>query len=113
MNSPNDPNEKISEDERVKWEKSGRFAAGFLGWYLVNGLIWLLFSGGSLNGEGALILNFLIFPLNVIALLIFAFNRSTRFFALGLLGALAVNFVISLVIGLQFNAMCFIPFFIQ
>jgi len=94
-------------DNRRKWLL---FAVGFLGWYLVNGLIWLILlrASGSNGFE-----NLLICPANGILLVILGINRPTRFVALGILVALAANFVISIIAGLVFNAQCFIPFFIR
>ena len=91
------------------------FAAGLLGWYLVNGLIWLMmlrspFYPGWLDTYG--FPNLILLPLNLIILVVLAIIKRTRMIAFGILAALALNIVISLVIGLQGNAWCFVPFFI-
>jgi len=97
-------NEREPEiDSDKKWTL---FVTGFLGWYGINGIFWLIV---SLNP----FYNLLILPVNVLALIIFALNRTKRWISLGILSALAVNLFISLVMSLQFNAICFIPFFIK
>ena len=59
----------------------------------------------------AFISNIYILPANLIALIILAFVR--RRVALGILVALAVNFVIAIILGLFINVICFIPFFVK
>jgi hypothetical protein len=107
MDAPeNIPEEKPPEPEMSPQRKWVLFAAGFLGWYLVNALIWFVLNGdlGAVCG---------IWLVNGFALLILALNHPTRPVALGILAALALNFVISLMAGLTDNALCFIPFFIK
>ncbi len=88
----------------VKWRD---FLIGFVGWFLVNGGLWLL-----LSSQTPLSTACLLFPTNLGLLIILAIIRRTRWVALGILSALALNFVIALVRGLGFNGICFIPFFI-
>ena len=71
---------------------------GFVGWYLVS---WALVRPLGLN----------LFFLNIIALIVLALIKATRRVAGGILIALALNFTISLILGLGLNALCFIPFF--
>lgn len=71
---------------------------GFVGWYLVS---WALVRPLGLN----------LFFLNIIALIVLALIKATRRVAGGILVALALNFTISLILGLGLNALCFIPFF--
>ena len=71
---------------------------GFVGWYLVS---WPLVRPLGLN----------LFLLNIIALIVLALIKTTRRVAGGILIALALNFTISLILGLRLNALCFIPFF--
>jgi len=104
---------EYEQDPKTKWIL---FAVGFLGWYFINGSVWFLWSPNqnTLGGQGyGIILNLLLLPANGIALLIFGIIRSTRRIALGILAALALNFFISLFLGLSTNATCFIPFFIK
>jgi hypothetical protein len=97
-------------DSRKKYVQ---FAGGFLGWYLVNGLIWLMLSRDGFNMEGSGLLNLCLLPLNLILPVVLSAKQRTRFIGLGILTALAVNLFVSLILGLATNAGCFIPFFID
>ncbi len=98
--------------QRRKWLK---FAIGFLGWYLANGLIWLLFpihwQGISVYTSEDLTPVLCILPLNILVPIVLAIPRPTRWVALGLLAALVLNFAISLLFGLFWQAVCLVPFF--
>ena len=78
---------------------------GLLGWFLVNGLIWLILS------EGAYELGILLFFANLVVLLFLILNRPTRWIGQGILMAWAVNFVLALLVGSFFNGLCLIPFY--
>jgi len=82
-----------------------KFAAGFLGWFLVTLLIY-----GAMSGEETMMIcGGLLFPANLVLLgLLLKFQR---FAGWGMLAALGVNLIISLIRGLTTNAFCFIPFF--
>jgi len=79
---------------------------GFVAWYVINGLIWL---GGTSN-YGFFLAIFTL-PGNLIVLLICAITPRLRRVALGILIAIALNLVITLVLGMFTNALCFVPFF--
>ncbi|MGC1376132.1 MAG: hypothetical protein WA821_07920 [Anaerolineales bacterium] len=79
---------------------------GFVAWYVINGLIWW---GGTSNYRFFLAIFTL--PGNLIALLICAIVPRLRKVALGILIAIALNLVITLVLGMLTNALCFVPFF--
>lgn len=83
----------------------GQFAAGFLGWFLVT----LLFYAQKMDTESLMICGGLLFLVNVVVLLILLIRL--RSVGLGMLAALGVNLVISLLLGLTQNAFCFIPFY--
>lgn len=102
MNEPgqDNPDQPQTDKNRPLWQ----FAAGFLGWFLVNGLIWLFFK----DNIG---LNLLVFPVNLIVLIVLFAVKKNRKYAQGVLAAVGVNLLISLILGLFFNAFCFIPFF--
>jgi ribosomal protein L40E len=100
----------LSPDERKAYlyqemlspkKKLLEFGIGFLGWYLLFGLIGLGVSN-SLNPYGCVIS-----PIILVVILAFKF----RWVAFGILSAIASNFAISMILGLQFNAICFYPFF--
>ena len=99
----------------TKFKLTWQFAAGFLGWFLVNGLAWLILLSGrkfSSGDETAVICNgALILPLNLIILVLLAWKVGTRQIAWGILAAWGVNLVVSLVLGLSTNAFCLVPFF--
>jgi hypothetical protein len=97
---------------KTRNEKIFGFAIGFAAWFAVNGGIWLLLlNGHDLNFGLNVILNILLLPANLVALLILAFSQ--RWVALGVLSAIAANLVIALVIGSTFNGVCAIPFFVK
>ena len=88
---------------------------GFFGWYIIHILLWLFFGvrigDDPTGGEvGVFIVIGLIFLANLVGLLAFAIIRATRKVALGILLAIGLNFAISLVMGLEYNGRCFIPF---
>jgi len=100
-----------SEQPARKFKFTWQFVAGFLGWFLVNGLVWLRLLAGrefSLNYWGS---SALIFLLNLAILVFLAWMKSTRQIAWGIAAALGVNLIVSLVLGLTLNAFCLVPFF--
>jgi hypothetical protein len=86
------------------------FAIGFLGWYLVNIFAWSHVPAGG-YGLGVFFVFAIMLPFNIVALIVLGIIRSTRWVALGIVTALALNFLISLALGLTLNAQCLIPFF--
>jgi hypothetical protein len=84
------------------------FLGGFFGWFLVNGLIWLIVGGPGENFNAAI--NLFIFPINLLALIILSIIKRTRNIGLGILSALAFNLLLSLVLGTALNGFCFVPF---
>lgn len=109
----------ILNREFQEWLK---FAVGFFGWYLASGIAWSQYSAppaaaDDRQGYGVLMnmafFSLLYLAIAVVLLLVFAVTPSTRSIAKGLLLALALNFFISLLLGLTTNANCFIPFFIK
>jgi len=94
-----------------KQEQNIHFLIGFAGWYLLNGLAWLLIGyDDGWQGTGYGIGNLLLFPLNVILLIVFLILR--RWIGLGILGALVVNLFIALVMSIVINGACAVPFWI-
>jgi hypothetical protein len=89
-----------------------QFAGGFLGWYLVNGLLYQVLFLSDIDEEMALLFGLAILPINLILLVVLSIKHRTRFIGLGILSAMAVNLFVALVFGLGMNAQCFIPFFI-
>ncbi len=92
-------------------EKRRDFFIGFVGWWVVNGALWLGLTGGEGLGLGGfgILLNLLLFPANLLMLIVLAFIR--RWIALGGLAAIAVNLLIALIMGVTLAGFCFIPFF--
>lgn len=82
---------------------------GFFGWFVFSASVWIPVR----DGEEAFFLNICIFPPTILALIVLGFIKRTKGLALGILLALAVNFVLSLARGLLFNATCFIPFYLD
>lgn len=89
------------------------FLMGFGGWYLLNGLAWLLigFDHGWLEGDSYGVPNLFLFPLNVILLIIFLIFR--RWIGLGILSALALNLLIALAMNIATNGTCAVPFWVS
>ena len=89
---------------------------GALGWYLVNGLIWfMLFPGpfdtrGPYGALGPELVSLIMMPANLLVLVVCAIIPRLRRVALGILIALALNFAVSILLGMGLNASCFIPF---
>ncbi len=98
---------------KEKIERYRDFTGGFVGWYVVNGVIWGLqgptYSMYGLTGNSVIVW-LIMFPSNVIALIALALFK--RGMALGILTALALNFAVTLVLSLIYNALCGIPFFV-
>ena len=88
-------------------EKRIELLIGFIGWFVINGVLWVIASGTPV-GIAYGIPNLILFPANVLVLIILA--RTRRWVALGVLIALAVNLLITLIMGVAFEGLCFIPF---
>ncbi len=103
-----------ASSKRRRWLLAG---AGFLGWYIVNGLFWLIYVQLPTKDPNAIYglspylnMAMLATVINVILLIVLVLIRRTRWIAQGVLAAWAVNMAISLVLGLSFNALCLTPF---
>lgn len=96
----------MDSEIKRKWLK---FLGGFVGWYLVNGLIAFLLDVS--NDLGGLILwGFIVLPANIILLIIFSVVKKFRPVALGMLSSMAANFLVTLILtGTIGNAICFVP----
>ena len=95
-----------------------QFTIGFVGWYALNWVAWFAWGaqkpGFTLQGnavESYGLLGLCLWPANVLAPIILAVPRPGRWIALGLVAAIASNFIIALIIGASTGAYCFIPFF--
>jgi hypothetical protein len=84
------------------------FVIGSVGWFLINSAAWLLTGAVTAETYGMAIL--VLLPLNVIALIVFLIIR--RWIGYGILAALSLNLLFSLVIGAMTNATCAIPFWV-
>lgn len=94
--------------------KSWQFLAGFLGWHLINGVVWFQVNGGRIGYlEDSYLANIVFFPFNLLALIVFPLIKQTRKFGLGLLAAVALNLLLSLVLSVGMNGICFIPFYFK
>ena len=119
---------QIAKVQRANVEKPGltfsgvlrnrrywKFAAGFVGWFVVNGLVWWILSGGFnaiaddlFENAGA---NCILLPLNLVFLFGLTRDLRTRPIAGGILAAIGVNLIVSLVLGAALNAFCLVRFF--
>ena len=80
---------------------------GFLGWFIINGLIWVLINFVIYHYR-VLGFIFLIFPINIAVFVVLSFVR--RQVALGILAAYALNLLITLGLGLSFWGVLGVPF---
>ncbi|MEW5939200.1 MAG: HEAT repeat domain-containing protein [Chloroflexota bacterium] len=103
---------KTEKEKPSVWAviKSWPFLAGFFGWYVVNIAFWYVVSGGSPD-DIVIIFNIILFPLNLLALIYLSVKKQTREIGLGILAALAVNLLLSAVVGSLSNGYCFLPFY--
>lgn len=99
------PDRRVVHNPRDGGRKNIDLIAGFVGWYLFNGLAWLLNSNDD-NGLACFL-----FPLNMIVLIVFLMRR--RWIGLGILGALALNLLIALVLNTMVNGTCAVPFWVS
>jgi hypothetical protein len=104
MSGNTTPDRGLVHDPREGRRQNIGFVTGFVGWYLSNGLVWLLI-GRNDNGQACFL-----FPLNVIVLIAFLVKR--RAIGLGILSALALNLLISLAMSTLFNGACAVPFWV-
>ena|SRR6188472_167033 len=93
-------------------EKVLDFVLGFVGWFLVNGLLYgcsiailQALESDAQNSLAALLLGLLPLLINIGALIFFAFTR--RWVALGILAAFALVLVGVLLLGLVFYVICY------
>jgi hypothetical protein len=90
------------------------FFGGLLGWYLANGVFWFFnynpTPGAFLGNAGYFLLSG---PANLLILITLAVIKRTRLVALGILTALGLNFLLSLINGLFYNGICFFPFYLK
>lgn len=108
-------NDNIQTDSTVAAEDRRRkrihFASGFLGWFLINGVIWLVYYWSEGVRTYGSIINLILLPANIIALVVLGIIRRTRYIALGIMTAWTVNLVMSLALSLLYNGVCLVPFF--
>jgi len=110
--------EAISKPKRqlTRNEKIRDFLFGFVGWWVINALVWFAVMSDYVNsmGENVLLIFLLGIPVFYLAQLITLIILASRrgWIALGIVSAMALNLVITLILGLTFNATCFIPFFV-
>ncbi|HEX9837736.1 MAG TPA: hypothetical protein VGA72_00240 [Anaerolineales bacterium] len=111
----NKPKKQLTRNEIIR-----DFLIGFVGWWIISGLVWLGVTNATFTLPSRiwnellalfeLIFLLLFFLTQLIALILLAFRRG--WIALGMLSAIALNLMITLFIGLTQNAFCFAPFFV-
>jgi len=93
----------------TKSQKAVDFAIGFVGWFLLNGVLYGcgLYYFGNVSSDGTVAALLLGLPLllNIGALVVFGFTR--YWIALGALAAFALSLLAVLLIGLLIYAVCF------
>ena len=109
--------ESLDQEKKKKWLK---FLGGFLGWFIINTLIFALLHLPEVNSQRPYygrdvysldwgILWLLVLLVNIIALTVLVTIKTTRIIALGVVSALAVNFAISMLFLTTTDAYCFVP----
>ncbi len=97
-------NEPVYENQSLPadgWlQKYSQQIMGFIGWYLIATVL----SSGAMFG-------LITTPVTLIALIVFARSKQSKGVASGILIAIALNFVVSLVKGVSMNGWCLIPFY--
>ena len=100
--SEDEPPAKLPEG---KSQRILKFVVGFFGWFLVTFLVF----GGKMESNGMEISLGVVFFANIVILTFLLKKRS--FIGWGMLSAIAVNLIASIILGLFMNAVCFIPFY--
>jgi hypothetical protein len=93
------------------WHKLLMFLGGFLGWFLINTLIYAILNlghNGRYLGYSGLFWVIVLF-VNIVVLTVLATLKKTRWIAFGIVGAMALNFMISTAFLSTQDAACFIP----
>ena len=111
---------KKSKKQLTRNEKIRDFLIGFVGWWIISGLVWLVGTNATFTFPSRLwnellalfqlLFLLLFFLTQLIALILLAFRRG--WIALGMLSAIALNLTVSLLVGMTQNAFCFAPFFV-
>jgi hypothetical protein len=106
-----EPQKPLTRNEKIR-----DFLIGFAGWFVVNGPLWILWAPDltprpPYNIPRAIDMVCTLLFFNIATLIFLAFAR--RWIALGVLTALAANFILTLVFGTSANNWCgTTPFFI-
>jgi hypothetical protein len=103
MNTP--PTQHLTQRKKLI-----EFGSGFAGWVLINTAIWLLAAlmyGDNPLDDGVFLISGLMFLANLAVLIGLSFTR--RWIALGLLVALAVNLLASVILQVFYMGTCAIP----
>jgi len=103
--------EEVEDLRSEKFQKTLKFVVGFLGWFAINTLVYALINlGGRTRYLGYdIILWAFVLLVNLVMLTVLATLKKTRWIALGVLSALAVNFAVSILFLSASDAYCFIP----
>ncbi len=101
----------MTSEKAKKWLK---FLGGFLGWFMVNTLLYTLLNRDHSDWYGVLfdydaILWAMILLGNLIALIVLAILKKTRWIALGITSAMVSSFAINMFLMQLQGAYCFVP----
>lgn len=97
----------MSETQLSTNTKLIHLAIGVIGWFLINGLVWLFIRDDLLFGQC------IILPANILCLIKLAVNRKSRWVGLGILAAWVLNLILSLFLGIFQNGICLLPFYLD
>jgi hypothetical protein len=93
----------------LELKKIGDFLIGFVGWFVVHSVIWTLAPQPDLYGVLLLLVwVIIVLPINIVVL-----SRTRGWLAFGIVAALAVNFLLTLVQMKIADALLFIPFYLD
>jgi len=98
---------EMQKETKQQWV---HFLEGFLGWFILYGLLWLGIMQTDLGYF--YIANLLLLPLNIIVMIILAVKKNTRLIGFGVLTAMAANIFFALIAGAGEASICNIPFFV-
>ena len=106
MSEKSSEHDETTESPKTKkWYQEKEFWYGFVGWFVGNGIAWVLISETSSYKYAATLSN-IVLLLNIGALIYFAFKK--RGIALGMLAAFGLSLAVVVLLGLFFLAICFV-----
>jgi len=101
---------KISSSEvQVKWYRDGKFWAGFVGWLVINFMVFQTLPGVlyQFNNRWGQYFSAILLLTNIAALVGFAMSKKNKRVASGILAAFAILFLFTLLAGILLFVYCY------